>query len=65
MGALPRIRSSNAIWRVRGEADAKVQTMVDSWSLYLKDDFLRAIDGHILAGGLLVGEFVPQVVRTN
>ena len=30
-----------------------------------KIDFLRAIDGHILAGGELVGEFVAQNVMTK
>jgi Raf kinase inhibitor-like YbhB/YbcL family protein len=30
-----------------------------------KNDLLRAIEGHVLAGGELVGEFVPQVKRVE
>ena len=30
-----------------------------------KDDLLRAMDGHILAGGELVGEFVGKVIALN
>ena len=30
-----------------------------------KDDLMRAMDGHILAGGELVGEFVGKVVALN